>query len=566
MFSADQQTCVVFNGEIYNFRELRADLKKKKYQFKTDSDTEVLLYLYQEYKENMLGYINGMFAFAIYDKKDNNLFIARDRMGQKPLFYFETQNTFVFASELQALKIHPEMPKNYNLNALHNELSLLYIPAPLTIYNDVFKLMPAHYININLNTAEYDIIKYWNIDFNKKTTLNFQDAKSKLREIVTESVKKRMISDVPYGAFLSGGIDSTIITGLMTTLTNDKIEAFSIGFNSSLYDETKFAQLAVEHFNQKTEQIIHYKKSVETNDINILRKVLKHCGEPYSDASILPSYMLSQWTKKNVTVALSGDGADELFGGYDRYFVIKLSQYINIIPFQLRNKVLNLLSLILPKKIEERELKGKIQRILNIFSQRKNHQYLYITNRFPEELKNRLYGEQFRNLQLYMQGLSSNLTAHNYVEKFMELDLNNYLHNDILTKVDISSMANSLEVRSPFLDYNVVEFALSLPLKYKLKGKTSKYILKETFKDLLPKTIQNRPKAGFGVPIAEWFRNDWKNILKMNLLEGISIKHNYFKKQEVEKIINLHLAKKVDYSYPLWAMLTFEFFLQNEEN
>ena len=568
MQSANEKFVIVFNGEIYNFCELCKKLSAKGYQFKTNSDTEVLLYLYQEYEEKMLDLLNGMFAFTIYDKIKNKVFIARDRLGQKPLFYFKTKKSFMFASELQALKTHPEMDNSYNLQSLHDELSYLYIPAPSTIYNNVFKLEPGNYLSLDLISMQHNIVQYWKVDFSKKTDISFSDAKLKLRELLTNSVRQRMISDVPYGAFLSGGIDSTIITGLMCELCNDNIQSFSIGFNSKLYNETSFSQLATEHFNKLfSTQVYNNEKIVQPNDIKILRKLMKHCGEPYSDSSILPSFMLSQWTKNKVTVALSGDGADELFAGYDRYFIIKLSKFINIIPFHLRKAFLTILSKILPKKIEERSVSGKIQRILNLFSQKENCQYLTILNRFPDSLKHQLYGEQFKDFKMlpsqhYIDELSKKATASNFVEKFMELDINSYLHNDILTKVDVSSMANSLEVRSPFLDYKVVEFAQSLPLSYKLKGNQSKYILKEAFSDLLPHEITNRKKAGFGVPVAEWFRNDWNKDLKENLLDGISVKDNYFKRVEVEKLINKHQNKQADHSYSLWTLLTFELFLQ----
>ena len=566
MSNARQDITVVFNGEIYNYCELRKLLEDKGYNFQTKCDTEILLYLYEEYQEKCIQHLNGMFAFAIYDKKNQTVLIARDRAGQKPLFYFNNQNSFVFASELQALKQHSKMPKDINYQSTHDYFSLQYIPAPNTIYNNVYKLDPAHYLKIDLRTSQIEKKKYWTLDYSKKTNLSYSDAKDKLSELLKDSVEKRLQSDVPYGAFLSGGIDSSIISGLMSEIVNDEIKLFTIGFETKQYDERSFADLAVCEFSKRNNKIKHWTKVVTPDDFDIVKNLSKHYGEPYSDASMLPTYLLSEFTKEKVTVALSGDGADELFAGYDRYLVMKYMKQINKLPYGLRKPLFASIAKILPNAQDERGKLGKIQRILKICASRKNEQYLNVINRFPENSKQGVYGnllqqENLKPTNNIFEELLSATSANDEVEKISELDFNSYLYGDILTKVDIASMATSLEVRSPFMDHRVIEFAASLPFEFKLNKSNQKHILKDAFSNMLPQQLTNRNKMGFGVPISFWFRNQWKDILTEHLLDGQGITEGFFSKPVLEKMITNHIAAKEDNSYQLWSLLNFELFL-----
>ncbi len=566
MSNARQDITVVFNGEIYNYCELRKLLEDKGYNFQTKCDTEILLYLYEEYQEKCIQHLNGMFAFAIYDKKNQTVLIARDRAGQKPLFYFNNQNSFVFASELQALKQHSKMPKDINYQSTHDYFSLQYIPAPNTIYNNVYKLDPAHYLKIDLRTSQIEKKKYWTLDYSKKTNLSYSDAKDKLSELLKDSVEKRLQSDVPYGAFLSGGIDSSIISGLMSEIVNDEIKLFTIGFETKQYDERSFADLAVCEFSKRNNKIKHWTKVVTPDDFDIVKNLSKHYGEPYSDASMLPTYLLSEFTKEKVTVALSGDGADELFAGYDRYLVMKYMKQINKLPYGLRKPIFASFAKILPNAKDERGKLGKIQRILKICASRKNEQYLNVINRFPENSKHSVYGnilqqENLKPTNDIFEELLSATSANDEVEKISELDFNSYLYGDILTKVDIASMATSLEVRSPFMDHRVIEFAASLPFEFKLNKSNQKHILKDAFSNMLPQQLTNRNKMGFGVPISFWFRNQWKDILTEHLLDGQGITEGFFSKPVLEKMITNHIAAKEDNSYQLWSLLNFELFL-----
>jgi len=560
----DGTVWITYNGEIYNHAELRRNLENKGHKFKTSCDTEVIVHLYEEYGRDCVTFLNGMFAFGIYDSKNRTLLLARDRMGQKPLVYFSDQKRIVFASELQALAKHPQMPRDINLQALHDYFSLQYIPHPDTIYSKVKKLPPAHTLEINLQFGKTRLNRYWKCRFDKKDDMTYEEAKSLLRQRLEDSVRIRLMSDVPLGAFLSGGIDSTIIVGLMAKISGAPVKTFTIGFSDSKYDERKYAAVAAASF--KTE---HYEKTVNPADFSLVEKLVRHYGEPYCDASMLPTYLLSGFTREKVTVALSGDGADEVFAGYYRYLVMKYSQFADFIPLPLRKSVFGVLTGILPPKTEERAIIGHIHRILSAASCANDSRYLDIISRFSEDMKSEVYGDKFkgftsRKTQEYIQALYLNSNAADPVEKIMDTDINSYLPGDILAKIDIASMACSLELRSPFIDYRIVELAASMPLIYKQDGTERKHILREAFSDLIPPELVKRRKLGFGVPLASWFRKEWAGILKERLLEGKAVKDNFFKKDVLEKIINKHQKSKADYSYSLWAMLVFELWLENQ--
>lgn len=554
----DETIWIIYNGETYNFLYLKRRLEQKGHVFKTNCDTEVILHLYEEYGKNCVNYLEGMFAFAIYDKNLNCMLLAKDRMGQKPLFYYQNKNVFVFASELQSLIEHPEISKEINLQGIHDYLTLQYIPAPFTIYKNVFKLLPANILELDTNNNVLRCLEYWHCSFDNKTNISYEDAKAELKYLLKDAVKKRLIADVPLGSFLSGGIDSTITTGLMAELSETQITTFTIGFNENKYDERKYAKIAADKF--KTH---HYEKIVVPSDFTILKKLVKHYGEPYADSSMLPTYFLSQFTREHVKAALSGDGGDELFAGYYRYMIMKYASLTDFLPILIKKSAHNLINTIIPKMTEERSFFGKIHRILNAITTNTQNRHLEIIGKCSESLKKTIYGEQFANFapintQKYLDKIYSSATAKNNVELAMEIDLKSYLHNDVLTKVDIASMANGLEIRTPFLDHNVVSFAISLPIKFKQSTMKRKKILVDTFKGLIPPALLARNKMGFGVPISKWLRNEWKTILEETLLEGHAIKNGYFSKQTVADLIKKHQNNQADCSYILWALLIFE--------
>jgi len=413
---------------------------------------------------------------------------------------------------------------------------------------------------------------YWKVDFSppaKKTKLTFNNAKLQLRELLTKSVKRRLMSDVPYGAFLSGGLDSSIITGIMMELCNEPVKAFTIGFCEPKYDERAYAEKVVQKFNRNSDHPLEYHvKVVNPQDFNIVKKLVRHCGEPYSDASILPTYFLSEFTSKHVSVALSGDGADELFAGYERYLLMRYSKYSDYIPVFLRQILFGMPAKLIPNK-GDRSFVGRLQRTLHSAAALEDERYMTIINRFNEILKSTLYGDRFTDFSFcpssdVISSVYNSTSATHPVEKIMETDLTTYLPGDILTKVDVASMACSLEVRSPFMDHEVVEFAASLPLKFKQRRISRKHILKEAFSDMIPSEIMRRSKKGFGVPLHTWFRGPWRDQLEEHLLEGKLVKDNFFRKEAVEKLLAAHTSGKNDYSYPLWSLLVLELFLEQE--
>ncbi len=559
---------IIFNGEIYNSPELRAELKLKGHVFATETDTEVMVHLYEECGRDMVKQLNGMFAVAIYDAARNKLLLARDRMGQKPLLYFRNENSFVFASEFGALKQHPDMPKNLNLQGIYDYFSLQYIPAPNTVFRDVFKLPPGHTMEIDINTGRICVDQYWMLNFADKTVLDFPAACDRLRELMFDSVRKRLMADVPYGAFLSGGIDSTIIAGIMSEVSDQPVKTFTIGFNERLYDERNYARIAVEHINRLGgKPLIQHERIVSPGDFDMLVKLVRHYGEPYSDASMLPTCMLSRFTRESVAVSMSGDGADELFAGYNRYLLMRVMRNIDILPLSLRRSLARFTSRLLPSMLDERTLTGKLHRMLRIAASSPENRYLTIINRFDEDLKRNMCGDLFKGYELaatqeFLEAMLSAATATDSIDKVMELDIKTYLNGDILNKIDIASMANSLEVRSPFMDYRVVEFAASLPLDYKQHFGHRKHIMHEAFQRFLPHELTHRGKTGFGVPLASWFRNQWYAIASERLLDGQAVMRGFLQRKSLENMLKEHFKGKADHSYPLFSMLVLEIFLE----
>jgi asparagine synthase (glutamine-hydrolysing) len=565
MTNEDETVHITFNGEIYNHKVLREQLQAKGHIFKSECDTEVIVHLYEEYGKECVQHLNGMFAFAVYDSKKRYILLARDRLGQKPLVFFYKKNskttTLAFSSELHSLKAHPEMPKEISPQALHDYLTLQYIPAPETIYKGVNKLPPSFILECSAENPLPRVSQYWKCSYSEKNSMSYSMASNKLNELLQSSVKERMMSDVQLGAFLSGGIDSTIITGLMKPCSLMPINTFSIGFNDEKYDERNFAKIAAAAFETN-----HQDKIVNPADFDVLEKLVQHYGEPYSDASMIPTYFLSKFAKESVTVALSGDGADELFAGYYRYLVMKYVRIADILPLKLRKTLASSIIKILPSVSEERNNIAKLIRIVNAVGSSTNDRYLNLISRFPENMKKSIYSPDFanftlKNTQRYFDELYAHSTAAKQAEKAMEIDLTTYLPGDILTKVDIASMANSLEVRSPFMNHKLVEFAASLKMKFKQNGNTRKRILQDTYKKLIPKELQERKKMGFGVPIAQWLRTDWKDITRERLLDGIAVNSGYFNKKNIDYMINEHTSSNADYSYSLWSMLIFELWL-----
>lgn len=554
----DKTLQVVLNGEIYNFSELRKDLEKK-HKFYTKTDTEVIVHLYEDFGEKCVQYLNGMFAFALWDEKNKKIFIAKDRVGKKPFYYTLVNGLFVFASEIKSILEYLNKTPEIDLEAIDLFLTYQYIPSPKTIFSNIKSLLPAHTLTCDKN-GNINIKKYWDLDYTKKTNLSFNETCEKIKELLTESTKLRMVSDVPLGAFLSGGLDSSIIVGLMSSLSSKPVKTFSIGFEEADFSELQYAKIVAQHF--KTD---HHEFIVKPNFIDILPKLAWHYGQPYADSSALPSYFVSNETKKHVTVALLGDGGDENFGGYLRYKAMKGSIYMSF-PFRILGKnITEKLASFIPYA---QTTKGKnifryIYRLITALSEPPERRNINWHCFFTNEQKEKLYSDNlkenlYNSAYAYLENTFKTAKAKNIMDKTFYTDIKTYLPECLLVKMDIASMANSLEARSPFLDYRMLELSASLPASWKIHGLTTKYILKKTFKELIPKEILNRKKMGFGIPIGKWFKTDWKNYFKETVLSQKAVNRGYFRKESLEQLFNEHVSGKRNHGYRMWALLMLE--------
>jgi len=573
--TSDGKTVLVFNGEIYNFRQLRKELTARGHNFATNGDAECIIHLYEQLGDECVRKLDGMFAFALYDIPKRKLLLARDRLGKKPLLYFMSGETLIFASEFSGLSAHPAMPRELDKEALSDFLSLQYIPAPDTAYRKVRKLPPGHLLTLNGDSGQISIRGYWQPDYSlKNTSLTFDSAVAELRRLVEKAVEKRLVSDVPLGTFLSGGVDSCIVTGVASKLLYPApCDAFTAGFGTSAYDERGAAQHTAEIINRVSGGNLRcHEREIKPDDFSMVEKLLSHFGEVFADASAIPFYLLSKFAKEHISVALSGDGADEIFAGYERYLAMRYAEKLYHIPLSLRGPFFNMLASCLPD-YGERTKSGRIRRMLRLFAAPARTGYFNLLDRCPAHIKNELFGPELqevlsRNSADRLTGMDWELIASDKVEQLGELDLLTYLPGDILVKADIASMANSLELRSPFMDTAVVEFAARLPMKYKLFGKQRKMILKAAFPEFVTPEIANRPKRGFGVPVASWLRNEWRDEVYEKLFNDSCLTEDGFVKPDIlKKYWLLHQNSKHDFSYLLWGLLVLELFLKrNRQN
>ena len=546
---------ITYNGEVYNFKEIRSILETKGHILKSHSDTEVILHAYEEWGEECLNRFSGMFAFAIWDERRQRLFLARDRIGKKPLFYYWDGKLFAFASELQGL-LALDIPRDVDLSAIHQYLAYQYIPAPKSAFKNVFKLPPAHYLI--LEDGDITIQKYWDIDFSKKiTVIDERELAENIYERLKESVRERLISDVPFGAFLSGGIDSSIVVALMSEIMQEPVKTFSIGFEEDVYNELPYARQIAELF--KTD---HKEFVVRFDALNIIPKLVRHYGEPFADSSALPTFYLSEMTSEFVKVALSGDGGDESFAGYDRYYALKFMRWFRHIPKPVR--ALSLTTLNIWGESDGKSKLKRLKRFIQGSLYPANQEYFQWMTAFSKDDMESLYSQSMLEILMkynpheYLIKLLEYSTANDLVEKAMDADIHSYLPFDLLIKVDIASMANSLEVRCPFLDYKLMGFTASIPFEYKLNGKIKKYILKKAFNGLIPDKILKRKKTGFGVPLCKWFRSELKDYISDILLSRQSLERGYFRPDGVRALLSEHVSGKVDHSPRLWTLLMLE--------
>ncbi len=562
MWDESRRYAIVFNGEIFNYRELKRELEKKGISFQSQSDTEVLLKLFIHEREKCLPKLNGFFSFCIYDKHEQTFFLARDRYGVKPLLYVIDEDKFLFASEMKSL-LQYGIDKSLDFTSLLTYLQLNYIPAPSTVFNSVKKLMPGHYLVVR--SRHHEIHSYYSIPYDREHTgksLRYDDAKEKLKSLLEASVQRRLVSDVPLGAFLSGGIDSSVISGLARKHKPD-LHTFSIGFkDEKFFDETEYATLVAKHFHTE-----HTVFSLSNHDLfEHVHDILNYIDEPFADSSAINVYILSKQTRKHATVALSGDGADELLGGYNKHE----AHFRAIHPGWKENLAAKLLPLwkAFPQS-RNNPLANKVRQLvrfgegIQLSPKERYWRWASFTDHhtaarlLSEESRFALVQDEYR----LRQSLLLN-TIHNkeYLNDILLTDTQLVLPNDMLTKVDLMSMANSLEVRTPFLDYELVNFIFSLPDDYKIKTGIRKRILQDAFKDFLPPELYNRPKKGFEVPLLKWFRNEMKSLIVDDLLSKHFIEEqNIFHYVEIEKLKKqLFSSNPQDIHARIWGLIVFQ--------
>lgn len=558
----DKTIWVVLNGEIYNYKDLRDELEKKGHIFTSHSDTEVIAHLYEEKGLDFVKLLVGMFAFGIWDTKKDLLLLGRDRIGKKPLLYSYVNGKFCFASEFAALLKSNLVKKEIDLEALDSYLTFGYIPAPRTIYKNVFKLMPAH--TLLFKNGQIKIDRYWYLDYERKIKIKEEEAEEEVLKLLLDATRIRLYSDVPLGVFLSGGIDSSVIVGLMSRIYKQRIKTFSIGFDVSDYDELKYARNIAKHFDTDHNEFIVKPKALE-----VLPSLVDHYGEPFADPSCIPTYYVSKMSKQYVTVVLNGDGGDELFAGYERYQAMVYSQALDRLPVSLKKSLSSLFINAVPESVDGRKFIRKIKRFFEALSLPAHKRYIKWIGIFDDELKRKVYSQDFLNSadnfatdDFFRHSISGSNNL-DLIDRLLRLDTSTYLPDDLLVKVDIASMANALEARSPFLDHRLMEFVASLPSHFKLNGLTKKYILKKVATKIIPKENIYRTKQGFGVPIGQWFRAELKDYLCDNLLSSSFLNRGYFKPAVVKEMIDLHLSQRKDYSFQLWSLLMFELWYHN---
>ena len=553
----DRSSWIVFNGEIYNYLELREKLEKLGHTFYTNSDTEAIVHAYDQFGADCPKHLRGMFAFAIWNERTQELFLARDRVGKKPLLYSHVNGQLIFGSEFSALLLHPDVSRDVQPEALDYYLSFMCIPAPLTAYRAIRKLEPGHWLR--WRKGEIELQRYWQPDFTKKIELDEEEAGERTVEILRDAVRVRLMSEVPLGAFLSGGIDSSAVVALMSQESSERVKTFSIGFEEQDFSELHHARRIAEHVGAD-----HHEFIVRPDAVEILPLLVEHYGEPYADSSAVPTYYVARETRKHVTVALNGDGGDESFAGYERYVAMGLTERYRRVPSFLRESVIKETVNLIPSSPMKRSRVKSAKRLLDAVSLPQVERYTHWVSVFNEQTKQPLYSDFFRQQTAGTDATGllaewfKRANGIGVVDAMLLTDQMTYLPNDLLVKVDIATMAVSLEARSPFLDHHVIEFAASLPQTLKLRRLTTKYLLKKVLRKLLPSENLNRRKMGFGVPIGHWFRGKMQPFLREVVLSEKALRRGLFKPEAVSQLVELHTRGERDYSHQLWTLLMLE--------
>lgn len=560
--NADRTKWIVFNGEIYNYRELRSDLEALGHEFYTKSDTEVIIHLFDEYGVECLQHLRGMFAIAIWDETDKSLFLARDRVGKKPLLYSHQPNgDLIFGSEFAAVLKHPSVSREVDMQAIDSFMSYLCIPAPQTAFKQIRKLEPGHWLR--WKAGEIELRRYWLPDFSKKIAITEEEAIVETTRILRESTKMRMISEVPLGAFLSGGVDSSVVVALMAQESEKPVKTFSIGFEEQDFSELKYAKRVAEHVGAEYHEFI-----VRPNALEVLPTLVEHYGEPYADSSAIPTYYVSRETRKHVTVALNGDGGDESFAGYERHMAMQIAELYRGIPLVLRKALIEGPVNLLPSSELKKTRIRDVQRFFNSANEDRAIRYFRWMSTFKPAVKPDIYTAEFASAvdgyepSHFLDQWFARSNGSGVLDTTLLTDQMTYLPNDLLVKVDIASMANSLEARSPFLDHKLIEFAASLPEHLKMKRFRTKSLLKKVAERLVPSEVIYRRKMGFGVPVGRWFRAEMKDFVRGVLLSERSLKRGIIKPEAMRRYVDEHTDGRFDHAFQIWSLLMLELWFQ----
>lgn len=547
----DRSVWVVFNGEIYNFADLRERLQRAGHRFATRSDTECLVHLYEDLGDRFVAELDGMFALALWDDRAKRLILARDRFGKKPLLYAEHGGRFWFGSEFQALLVDPDIRRELDCAALDEYLAFMSVPAPSTIYRQIRKVPPGHALVRERGGSR--LWRYWSLAYAPKLRIGRQEAIAELRRLLTDAVRKRLVSEVPLGAFLSGGVDSSGVVAIMAQLMNRPVKTFSIGFDEEPYNELPHANAVAVRY--ATE---HHEFKVRPHAVEVLPTLVRHYGEPYADSSAIPSFYLARLTRQHVTVALNGDGGDEMFAGYGWHLAARLVGSWQRLPMPVRRGIEGLAAAAAPLSAGRRSIVTRAARFLAGAGRGRAAQYRAWLSVFSADLRAELYQSAPPPASDPLDEMFAATSALDAVDAMLAADVAWYLPTDLLVKMDIATMANSLEARSPFLDTRLAEFAAVLPSEWKLRGITSKYLLKSALADLVPAANLHRRKQGFAVPIGTWFRGELREFLADHVLSATFNARGLFRPDVVRRLFDDHQASRADYSHHLWTLLMLE--------
>ena len=564
LFNEDHSVVVVYNGEIYNFKELAIELEQCGHVFRTHCDTEVIVHAWEEWGDKCVEHFCGMFAFALWDRNTQILFLARDRLGKKPLHYAElSDGQFIFASELKALYAHPLLKKEIEPAAIEEYFAFGYIPEPKTIFKNVLKLPPAHTLKIKQGQLDFSPTAYWDIPFKGVESVDEVEAKNELGDRIKEAVSRRMVSEVPLGAFLSGGVDSSAVVAMMAGLSDAPVNTCSIAFDSKKFNESDFAQKVANKYNTN-----HYVETVDPDDFTLLDKLAGIYDEPYADSSAIPTYRVCALAKKRVTVALSGDGADEYFSGYRRHrWHMNEEKIRGLLPYAIRKPVFGFLGKVYPK-LDWAPQFLRAKTTFQAIARDSVSAYFHTVSVLSDDMRDKLFSPELKKLLKGYNAVevfrkhAKNCPSQHPLSLIQYLDLKTYLVGDIHTKVDRASMANSLEVRAPLLDHQLIEWVSGLPPGLKLHGQEGKYILKKAMEPYLPNDVLYRSKMGFSVPLAEWFRGPLKERVKDSLLGKTMQECGFFNMDFIDHLVTQHQAGLRDYSASIWSLLMFDAFFR----